>query len=164
MYRRGSDEECKLEHANAVAALEHAKQFKLAGATTTLLQPVIRAARRRMAPVTMSAPEDAAPPAEAMLAEPTDPSLGSLEQKMASWEASEAEQRSATLGGGLPLVGMPGLPGRMTRTDQPKKLDGFDLGMNLSGLILFPLAIAVFAFPFFLDSIDVNSVGPPPTS
>ena len=110
MYRRGSDEECKLEHANAVAALEHAKQFKLAGATTTLLQPVIRAARRRMAPVTMSAPEDAAPPAEAMLAEPTDPSLGSLEQKMASWEASEAEQRSATLGGGLPLIGMPGLP------------------------------------------------------
>ena len=162
MYRRGSDEECKLEHANAVAALEHAKQFKLAGATTTLLQPVIRAARRRMAPVTMSAPEDAAPPAEAMLAEPTDPSLGSLEQKMASWEASEAEQRSATLGGGLPLIGMPGLPGRMTRTDQPSRIDGFDLGLNLSGLILLPLALLLATVPFWIGAIDVSDVGPPP--
>ena len=162
MYRRGSDEECKLEHANAVAALEHAKQFKLAGATTTLLQPVIRAARRRMAPVTMSAPEDAAPPAEAMLAEPTDPSLGSLEQKMASWEASEAEQRSATLGGGLPLIGMPGLPGRMTRTDQPSRIDGFDVGLNLSGLILLPLALLLATVPLWIGAIDVSDVGPPP--
>ena len=115
-----------------------------------------------MAPVTMSAPEDAAPPAEAMLAEPTDPSLGSLEQKMASWEASEAEQRSATLGGGLPLIGMPGLPGRMTRTDQPSRIDGFDVGLNLSGLILLPLALLLATVPFWIGAIDVSDVGPPP--
>ena len=58
----------------------------------------------------MSAPEDAAPPAEAMLTEPTDPSLGSLEQKMASWEASEAEQRSVTLGGVCPSSACRGCP------------------------------------------------------
>lgn len=88
----------------------------------------------------------------------------SLEAKMASWEASEDEVRSSTLGGNLPLVGMPGLPGRVTRTDQPDKMDGFDVGMNISGIILFPLAILLCAFPFFMGSIDVSSVGPPPTA
>ena len=88
----------------------------------------------------------------------------SLEAKMASWEASEEEVRSSTLGGNLPLVGMPGLPGRMTRTDQPTKMDGFDVGMNISGIILFPLAILLAAFPFFIGTIDVSSVGPPPMS
>ena len=88
----------------------------------------------------------------------------SLEDKMASWDASAEEQRASTLGGNLPLVGMPGLPGRMTRTDQPDKVDGFDLGMNISGLILFPLAIALFSVPFWIGNIDVSDVGPPPMS
>ena len=87
----------------------------------------------------------------------------SLEEKMAKWEASEEEQRSKTLGGNLPLVGMPGKPGRMTRTDQPTKMDGFDIGMAISGVILVPLTLAIFAFPFLIGNIDVNSVGPPPT-
>ena len=82
---------------------------------------------------------------------------------MAKWEASEEEQRSKTLGGNLPLVGMPGKPGRMTRTDQPTKMDGFDIGMAISGVILVPLTLAIFAFPFLIGNIDVNSVGPPPT-
>ena len=79
-------------------------------------------------------------------------------------DASAEEQRASTLGGNLPLVGMPGLPGRMTRTDQPDKVDGFDLGMNISGLILFPLAIALFSVPFWIGNIDVSDVGPPPMS
>ena len=88
----------------------------------------------------------------------------SLEEKMAAWEATEEEQRANTLGGNIPLIGMPGLPGRMTRTDQPDKMDGFDVGMNISGLILFPLAILILTVPFWIGSIDVSDVGPPPTS
>eukprot|EP00966_Prymnesium_polylepis_P002900 65938-Prymnesium_polylepis.1 len=84
----------------------------------------------------------------------------SLEDKMASWEASEEEARSKTLGGNLPLIGMPGLPGRVTRTDQPTKMDGFDVFMNLSGIILFPLAILLFAAPFMMGNIDVSSSAP----
>ena len=87
----------------------------------------------------------------------------SLDEKMAKWDATEDEQRASTLGGNLPLVGMPGMPGRMTRTDQPKKMDAFDVGMNLSGLILFPLAILLATFPIWIGSIDFSSVGPPPT-
>ena len=88
----------------------------------------------------------------------------SLEEKMNKWDASEEEQRKSTLGGNIPLVGMPGLPGRATRTDQPTKMDGFDVFMNLSGLILFPLAIVLATFPFWIGGIDFASVGPPPTS
>lgn len=88
----------------------------------------------------------------------------SLEEKMASWEASAEEQRRSTLGGNLPLVGMPGPPGRATRSDQPTSMDGFDVGMNISGLILFPLALILCSFPFWIGNIDVSSVGPPPTS
>ena len=87
----------------------------------------------------------------------------SLEEKMAKWDASEEEQRSTTLGGNLPLVGLPGKPGRVTRTDQPTKMDGFDIGMVLSAVILIPLTLAIFAFPFLIGNVDVNSVGPPPT-
>ena len=83
---------------------------------------------------------------------------------MAAWDATDEERRSSTLGGNLPLVGMPGLPGRMTRTDQPDELDGFDLGMNISGIILFPLAIILATFPFWIGNIDVSQVGPPPTA
>ena len=86
----------------------------------------------------------------------------SLEEKMAAWEATEEEQRKATLGGMIP--GKIGKPGRMTRTDQPDKMDGFDVGMNISGVILFPLAIALALFPFIVGTLDVSSVGPPPTS
>lgn len=86
----------------------------------------------------------------------------SLEEKMASWEATEEEQRKATLGGMIP--GKLGKPGRDTRTDQPTKMDGFDIGMNISGIILFPLAIILATFPFWIGGVDFNSVGPPPTS
>ena len=93
-----------------------------------------------------------------------DAAATSLEDKMAQWEASAEEQRSTTLGGNLPLVGMPGLPGRVTRKDQPKSMDGFDVGMTISAVILVPLTLAVLAFPFILGGIDVSSVGPPPSA
>ena len=121
--------------------------------------PMHAVSRRNAALVRMSESDTDA-------AEETAASSGasSLEEKMASWEASEEEARSKTLGGNLPLIGMPGLPGRMTRTDQPTKADGFDVGMTISGIILFPLCFVVLFFPFFMGSIDVSSVGPPPTS
>ena len=87
-----------------------------------------------------------------------------LEDKMKGWEASEEEQRAKTLGGNIPLVGMPGRPGRMTRKDQPTRADGFDITMGISAVILFPLAVILFTFPFWIGSVDISSVGPPPTS
>ena len=104
-----------------------------------------------------------APIMEATEKPPSDEATSSLEEKMSKWDASEEEQRASTLGGNLPLVGLPGKPGRMTRNDQPTKLDGFDLGMNISGIILFPLAIILATFPFWIGNIDISDVGPPPT-
>ena len=78
-----------------------------------------------------------------------------LEEKMASWEATEEEQQSATLGGFL--SGM--TPGK-------SKTDGFDVGlyiafpiMVVTGLVfaLFPLLV-----PYFVKNFDIMSVGPPP--
>ena len=77
-----------------------------------------------------------------------EPSLKkpSLEEKMATWEATEEEQKAASLGGVV--------PGRS---------DGFDLALY----ILFPFMVlsglAFAFFPLIMDKIDVNSVGPPPT-
>ena len=56
--------------------------------------------------------------------EDAETASASLEEKMAGWEASAEEQRKATLGGLIP-----GKPGFMTRTDQPDKVDGFDVGV-----------------------------------
>ena len=102
------------------------------------------------------------PPTDASEETPSSSSSASLEEKMAAWEATEEEQRKATLGGFIPK--QLNAPGRATRTDQPTKLDGFDVGMNISGIILFPLAIILATFPFWISSVDFTSVGPPPTS
>jgi hypothetical protein len=99
-------------------------------------------------------------PAFALLASPdpeeseastdSDDTKSRLAEKMASWEASEEELRNASLGG---LI-----PGKANR------IDGFDLGL----WILFPLMVGTAAIllflPLFIDQIDINSVGPPPTS
>lgn len=147
----------------ALSEAEHAAEdfdFRAADAQKVFWQTpraVRRAPQAVMEAEAEEAPAEAAPTAQTAAA--------SLEDKMAGWEASAEEQRANTLGGNLPLVGMPGLPGRMTRTDQPKggKVDGFDIGMTISAVILVPLTLAVFAFPFVMGSIDINSVGPPPT-
>ncbi len=104
--------------------------------------------------------------ADGQSADESEPSSASkaLEDKMKGWEASEEEQRAKTLGGNIPLVGMPGRPGRMTRKDQPTRADGFDITMGISAVILFPLAVILFTFPFWIGSVDISSVGPPPTS
>ena len=146
--------------SEAERAAEDFDNFRAADAQKVFRQTpraVRRAPQAVMEAEAEEAPAEAAPTAQTAAA--------SLEDKMAGWEASAEEQRANTLGGNLPLVGMPGLPGRMTRTDQPKggKVDGFDIGMTISAVILVPLTLAVFAFPFMMGSIDINSVGPPPT-
>ena len=75
--------------------------------------------------------------------EVAEASAAALGDKMAQWDATEEEQRAKTLGGNLPFVGMPGKPGRVTRKDQPTKMDGFDIGMTASAVILVPLTLAV---------------------
>merc|ERR1712127_926275 len=89
--------------------------------------------------------------------EVAEASAAALQEKMSKWDATEEEQRAKTLGGNLPLVGMPGKPSRVTRKDQPKKMDGFDIGMTASAVVLVPLALAVLAFPFFIGSVDISS-------
>ena len=178
-------EEAKEACAKADADLELARPFRIAGATQELVAsrvlPLVasrvlpkaaalqRLQRRRLSAFRSAGfrRRSASPAMSGDTQADEDEATGgaeSLEAKMASWEATEEEARATTLGGNLPLVGLPGLPGRMTRTDQPTKLDGFDVGMNLSGLILFPLAIALVTVPFWIGNIDVGDVGPPPSS
>lgn len=162
-------EEAKVAHDDAQLLLEDARRFQLAGATRTVvtqrLLPQLSSLsfRRRSQAAPFMQTEGTEAPADDATAS-SSAGAESLNEKMAAWEATEEEARANTLGGNLPLIGMPGLPGRMTRTDQPTKIDGFDLGMNLSGLILFPLAIALFSVPFWIGNIDVSDVGPPPMS
>lgn len=70
----------------------------------------------------------------------------SLEEKMKKWEATEEEQKAASLGGVV-----------------PGRADSFDLVLY----ILFPFMVlsglAFAFFPLIMDKIDVDSVGPPPT-
>ena len=70
-----------------------------------------------------------------------------LEKKMAAWEATEEELRAASLGGVIPTP----------------RIDGFDIGL----WILFPLMVGtaglLLLLPLFIDKIDIDSVGPPPT-
>ncbi|KAJ1461615.1 hypothetical protein M885DRAFT_506656 [Pelagophyceae sp. CCMP2097] len=77
------------------------------------------------------------------------PKKTTLEEKMSSWEATEEEQKAATLGGLIP--GSSGF-------------DGFDFGLYAAFPLLFgSLAIFLF-FPFAQQfGFDFASVGPPPT-
>jgi hypothetical protein len=136
-----------------VTALPCATSFEL-HARTPMCQPVVRQNALRMDASEDAAPSDTSP-------KPSTASK-SLEEKMASWEASEDEQRAATLGGIIPRK--VGLPGRVTRTDQPTEVDGFDVGMGISGVLLFPMAVLLASFPFWIGNLDVTSVGLPPTS
>ena len=158
-------EEARAACEDALAELEAARVLQLAGATQAVTRPLLTRAlrpeisRRRI----KASPAMQTESIEAPTSDEAAVSSGSasLDAKMEAWEATEEEARAKTLGGNLPLVGMPGLPGFMTRTDQPTKPDGFDLGMNLSGLILFPLAVVLFSVPFWIDGMDL---GPPPMS
>jgi hypothetical protein len=71
-----------------------------------------------------------------------------LEEKMASWEASEEEIKAASLGGLTPGKG---------------GTDGFDIGLYIAFPIIVVTSLFFAVFPFIMDKIDVSSVGPPPT-
>jgi hypothetical protein len=73
----------------------------------------------------------------------------SLEEKMKSWEASEEEIKAATLGGLVP---------------QSKERTGaFDVGLYIAFPIMVITGLIFALFPFIMGSLDVDSVGPPPT-
>lgn len=72
----------------------------------------------------------------------------SLEEKMASWEASEEEIKAASLGGLTPGKGA---------------TDGFDIGLYIAFPIIVATSLFFAVFPFIMDKIDTSSVGPPPT-
>eukprot|EP01083_Nonionella_stella_P044051 118783_1 len=72
----------------------------------------------------------------------------SLEEKMASWEASDEEIKAASLGGMTPGKG---------------GTDGFDIGLYLAFPVIVATSLFFAVFPFIMDKIDVSSVGPPPT-
>ena len=65
-----------------------------------------------------------------------------LEAKMAAWESASTEV-SEEEGGEL--------------------FDGFDLGLWIAFPFIVFASLLFFVFPFIMDSIDVSSVGPPPT-
>jgi hypothetical protein len=169
-------EEARAACEDALAELEAAKVLQLAGATQAVALPLLtRALRPEIIRRRISASPSMQTETESVEATTSDEAAessgsASLDAKMQAWEATEEEARAKTLGGNLPFVGMPGLPnmpglpGRMTRTDQPEKMDGFDLGMNISGIILFPLAILLFCAPFWLGSMDMSDLPMPPTS
>jgi len=72
----------------------------------------------------------------------------SLEQKMSSWEATEEERKSTTLGGLIP-----GSSGA----------DSFDIGLYVAFPFLFGSLFLFLVFPFLRDSLDVASLESPPT-
>jgi hypothetical protein len=71
----------------------------------------------------------------------------SLEEKMKGWEATPEEIKASTLGGVVP---------------KPRS-DGFDVGLWIMFPFLIVTSLLFFVFPFIKDSIDVSSIGPPPT-
>lgn len=117
-------------------------------ASVSALRPTLGLLGLRSSSLCMSdtPPSPSDPPAEANDARPPSVRSASLEEKMKTWEASEAEIKAATLGG---LV--------------PGKIDGFELGLNIVFPIMLVSCVFIALFPLFMGSIDVSSVGPPPT-
>ena len=76
----------------------------------------------------------------------TDKKL-SLEEKMASWEATDEEKKAATLGGMIP---------------GGKTGDSFDVGLWIAFPFIVGFSLLFALFPFIMENIDTSSVGPPP--
>jgi type III secretory pathway component EscR len=85
------------------------------------------------------------------LATPATEKKLSLEEKMKSWEASEEEIKAATLGGIVP------------QQSNKERSDAFDVGLYIAFPIMVITGLIFALFPFIMGSIDVDSVGPPPT-
>ena len=108
---------------------------------------------------------------------PSSSSAVSLAEKMKSWEATEDEIRSATLGGivpgGVSAPGIKGFDGKFgdrissegvtTTTGAGGRTDAFDVGLYIAFPIMVLSCLAFVFFPFLIGNIDVSSVGPPPT-
>jgi hypothetical protein len=101
-------------------------------------------------------------------------SVVSLAEKMKSWEASEDEIRSATLGGVVPGLSAPGIKGFDGKFGDKNgssegavttgsRTDAFDVGLYIAFPIMVLSSLAFVFFPFLIGNIDVSSVGPPPT-
>ena len=75
----------------------------------------------------------------------------SLEEKMKSWEASEEEIKAATLGGVVP------------QSRDKDRSGAFDVGLYIAFPIMVITGLIFALFPFIMGSLDVDSVGPPPT-
>jgi hypothetical protein len=77
-----------------------------------------------------------------------------LEEKMKSWEASEEEIKAATLGGVVP---------KSISGDGRERTGAFDVGLYIAFPIMVITGLIFALFPFIMGSLDVDSVGPPPT-
>jgi type III secretory pathway component EscR len=88
---------------------------------------------------------------EEELATPTTEKKLSLEEKMKSWEASEEEIKAATLGGIVP------------QQSNKERSGAFDVGLYIAFPVMVITGLIFALFPFIMGSIDVDSVGPPPT-
>ena len=82
----------------------------------------------------------------------------SLEEKMKSWEATEEEIKASTLGGVIPKSM------KSDSEENANRSDAFDVGLYIAFPIMVLSGLALVAFPFFMGSLDVSNVGPPPTS
>ena len=98
---------------------------------------------------------------------PTAPATKlSLEEKMAQWEATDEEKKAATLGGLIPEPMMGS--GRKSSGEEEtgvsaERSDAFDVGLYIAFPIMVLSGLFFALFPFIMGSIDVDSVGPPPT-
>lgn len=177
-------EGCSVEYEQALANLEEAqlemeeaRPLRLAGATQVLLEPYTAALRVRLAPLgrsdpaarpfgavssrrRLSSPVKASMPQAPAEDSAPQPRRGSLlPEKVTAWETSEEEFRAKTRGGNLPLMGMPAMPA--AHKDR-LKVDGFGVGMGISLAILLPLSLMLFTAPFWMDSVDLSALSPPP--
>lgn len=110
---------------------------------------------------------------------PSSSSAVSLAEKMKSWETTEDEIRSATLGGivpgGVSAPGIKGFDGKFgdrissegggvtTPAGAGGRTDAFDVGLYIAFPIMVLSCLAFVFFPLLIGNIDVSSVGPPPT-
>lgn len=76
----------------------------------------------------------------------------SLEEKMKSWEPSEEEVKASTLGGVVPK-----------RKEDAERSGAFDVGLYIAFPLMVLSGLAFAFFPFIMENLDVDSVGPPPT-
>ena len=99
----------------------------------------------------MTNPKNIDPTTDAETDESSSAKL-SLEEKMKSWEASEDEIKAATLGGVVPK-----------RNESSQRSDAFDFGLYMAFPVMVLTGLAFAFFPFIMENLDVDSVGPPPT-